>query len=193
MSFGYSASDAILLAQLAWKTVTNSRKACGGYGELTGQVSALHIVLKRLEKEVVGDEKKAGKRKPDGRGKNTDQDEIRVIGDGCNKVLGTLNKTLAKYNDLGDQAHGTKTRRLWLKVRFGNGEVADVGELRGKVVYYTSLMTLLLNMRASKSIGRVEQKMNNVGGALIGIKQVVNCIAARQISQGNHEASILST
>lgn len=152
MSFGYSVSDAILLTQLAWKTVANTHKACGEYDELTEQVSGLHVVLKRLEKEVIIGDRRGGQQAARDKEKSTDKDEIRVVGDGCAKVLGTLNKILEKYNGLGDKAPGSKARKMWQKVRFGNNEVADVGELRGKVVYYTSLMTLLLNMRACGTI-----------------------------------------
>jgi tetratricopeptide (TPR) repeat protein len=108
-------------------------------------------------------------------------------------VLGKLDKILVKYNGLSEQERAGKARRLWQKVRFGNEEVADLRDLRSRATYYTSLMTLLLNMRSSGSIGRVEQQMNDAGGQLREIKTIVNGIAALQISQGDHEGSILST
>jgi hypothetical protein len=52
MSFGYSAGDAILLAQLAWRTLQGTIKACGEHDELTREVSSLHKVLKRLTTEL---------------------------------------------------------------------------------------------------------------------------------------------
>ena len=52
MSFGYSVGDAVLITQLAWKTVQNARKACGEHDELTREVLSLHVVLSRLEQEV---------------------------------------------------------------------------------------------------------------------------------------------
>jgi hypothetical protein len=58
MSFGYSVSDVALLTRLAWTTVKNSRKACGEYDELTQEVSGLHLVLRKLEKEVRDEEEK---------------------------------------------------------------------------------------------------------------------------------------
>ena len=70
--------------------------------------------------------------------------------------------------------------------------MVDLRDLRSKVVYYTSLMTLSLNMRSTGSIGRVEQMMNDVGGDLRDIKRIVNGIAAVQMSQGHREGSILS-
>ena len=52
MSFGYSVGDIVSLVQLAWKTVQNSRKACGEHDEFTQEASSLHVVLQRLEKET---------------------------------------------------------------------------------------------------------------------------------------------
>ena len=52
MSFGYSIGDAVLLTQLAWKTVQNARKACGEHHEITQEVLSLHVVLRRLEHAV---------------------------------------------------------------------------------------------------------------------------------------------
>lgn len=68
----------------------------------------------------------------------------------------------------------------------------DLRELGGKVTYYTSLMTLLLNMRTTASIGRVEQQMDNAGGHVRDIKSIVNGIAAAQMSQGNQDGSVMT-
>ena len=48
-------------------------------------------------------------------------------------------------------------KKSWQKVRFGNGQMADLEELRGKIIYYTSALTLFLNMVSMGSMGRVEQ------------------------------------
>ncbi len=193
MSFGYSVSDVALLTRLAWTTVKNSRKACGEYDELTQEVSGLHLVLRKLEKEVRDEEEKGKIKDSAKKDEGIYDDELRVIVGGCEKVLGTLDKILVKYNGLSDQEGAGKVRRLWQKVRFGNGEVVNLRDLRSKATHYASLMTLLLNMRSSGSIGRVEQKMNDAGGQLRKIKNIVNSIAALQMSQEGHEGSILST
>lgn len=52
MSFGFSISDAITITQLAWKTIQNSRKACGEHDDFTREVSSLHLVLQRLQQEI---------------------------------------------------------------------------------------------------------------------------------------------
>jgi hypothetical protein len=52
MSFGYGIGDFVLLTQLAWQVVQNSRKACGAHAELTYSATSLHRILRRLEVEV---------------------------------------------------------------------------------------------------------------------------------------------
>lgn len=51
MSFGYSIGDIVSLVQLAWKTVQNSKKACGEHYEFTREASSLYLVIQHLEKE----------------------------------------------------------------------------------------------------------------------------------------------
>jgi hypothetical protein len=54
MSFGFSIGDFLALTQLAWKTVQNSREACGTHDGLTQEITNLHIVLQRLEWSLRG-------------------------------------------------------------------------------------------------------------------------------------------
>ena len=187
MSFGYSIGDAVLLTQLAWKTVQNARKACGEHDELTQEALSLHVVLRRLEQEA---------EKPESpfngvQSGDSDKEELQVIIDGCRRVLSVLDQVLTKYNALGEQERST--RKLWQKIKFGNGKIANLAETRAKLTYYTSAMSLFLNMVATGTMGRVEQQMNDAGGDLKEIKVAVNGIAAHLISSSNrHEGSILT-
>jgi len=52
MSFGYSLGDFVLVTQLAYSVVQNTRKACGAHSALAREVNSLHVVLVRLESEV---------------------------------------------------------------------------------------------------------------------------------------------
>lgn len=185
MSFGFSPSDIVLTAQLAWKTVQNSRKACGEYDELTREILSLHVVLQRLEQEAAKPDSPVNKRG------DTCREELRTITSGCQKVLNQLDRVLEKYNGLSDTERSG--RKLWQKIRFGNGEVVDIRDLRGKLVYYTSAISLFVNMVSMGSLGRVESQMNNAGGDLREIKVAVNSITAHLISKNNHEGSILTT
>jgi hypothetical protein len=185
MSFGYSVGDLVGLTQLAWKTVQNSRKACGEHGELTREVKSLHFVLRRAEQAVT---------KPDSvfnETKHNDNaaEELKTAISGCHQILRILDEILEKYNGLSDSAR--MGRRLWSKVRFGNGEMADLNELRVKMLTYTSGIIMFLNLLSMSSQGRVEQEMDKQGLELRQMRQSLNWITASLSSRS--EGSVLST
>ena len=185
MSLGFSVSDAVLFGQLAWKTLQNSRKACGQHDELTREVSSLHVVIHRLEKEVSYPES------PINRPGDRCKEELQAIVGGCETVLKLLNRILEKYNTLSEKERSVK--KLWQRVRFGNGELADIRDLREKLTYYTSALSLFVNMVSMGSIGRVEQKMETAGGDIREIRIAVNGITAHLLSATNREGSVLTT
>ena len=182
MSFGYAAGDAVLLTQLAWKTVQNTRKACGEHDELTQEVLGLHIVLRRLKQEISKPES------PLNRTGDTYKEEIEIITRGCSKVLRVLDTILEKYNRLSEEERSW--RKLWQKIRFGNGEIADLQDLRSKMVTNTSALSLTLNMASLGSLGRIEKQMT---GDLQEIKIAINGNAACLIAKSNDEGSILTS
>ena len=182
MSFGFSISDAVLLTQLAWKVIQSSRKACGEYDDLTREAASLHIVLQRLQQEVG---------KIDGLISNAGyMKELESIIGGCEKVLKKLDAILDKYNSLGEEER--TARKLWRKVRFGDGQVGDVAQLRGKLTYYVSALTLFLNMVSTGTVGRVERKMDDAGGELREIRLAVNGITAHLLAENKAEGSVFT-
>ena len=184
MSFGSSISDIALLVQLAYKITQGARAACGEYDELTRETSSLHVVLNRLHVEVT---------KPGGsldRRGGTYGQELRSISSGCEDVLTQLDKILVSYNALSEQEKSA--RRLWKKIRFGSGAVADVAELRSRVTYYTSALSLFLNLISVGTVGEVEKKMDRAGGDLKDIKIAVNSITARLMATAGHEGSAMT-
>ena len=184
MSFGFSASDVVLLVQLAWTTVENSRKACGEYAELTRETTSLHINLQRLDRETAKPES------PINRPGDTCRQDLAPIVDGCGKALHVLDRILEKYNALSDEERSR--RKLWKAVRFGNGKLANVKDLRLKLIHYTSNLALFLNMVSVGSMGIVEKQMYEAGGDLKDIRRAVNGITAHLMSGANKEGSILT-
>ena len=186
MSFGFSASDVVLLVQLAWTTVRNSRKACGEYAELTRETTSLHVNLRRLEREIAKPES------PINRPSDTCRQDLAPIVDGCRKALDVLDRILEKYNALSDEERSKGKLSRWKAVRFGNGELANVGDLRLKLTYYTSNLSLFLNMVSMGSMGIVEKQMYEAGGDLKDIRRAVNGITAHLMSGATKEGSVLT-
>ena len=184
MSFGVSISDAVLLTQMAWKTVQNARRACGEYDDLSQEVQSLHGVLRKLEHEIKTPES------PLNHPNVSYKEELKTTVNGCKRVLNVLDVILTKYNKLSEKERSTK--KLWQRIRFGNGEVADLRDQRSDLTYYTSALGLLLNMACAGSMGGVEKKMDDAGGDLKDIKAAVNGITAQLMSRNHHEGSVLT-
>ncbi|KIM98620.1 hypothetical protein OIDMADRAFT_31398 [Oidiodendron maius Zn] len=187
MSFGYSIGDFIQLTQLAWSVVQNTRKAVGAHAGLSREVTSLHIVLSRLSVEVQNPASLLSQTH-DGR-----RDELLLLTRNCARVLRVLAQILEKYNALDDEKR--KVTRLWQRVRFGNGEMQDLGEIRVKIATYTSALTLFLNLITIGSQGRVERYMERQGGELSEMRQSLNWITAElQVRSGpSGEGSILTS
>ena len=178
MSFGYSTSDAVILVQLAWNTVQNSRKAVGEHDELTREASSLHMVLRRLEKEL------ANPWSPINRPGDTCREELESVVAGCSNVLCTLDSILKKHNSLNSKERSGK--KVWHCWRFGSKYV-HLQDLRSKLCYWTSETALFLNMISHGTIGRIEQHMDNAGGELREIR-----IAVERITATHENGSILT-
>lgn len=183
MSFGWSVSDIASLVQLAYKTSQGARAACGQYDDLTREISSLHVVLNRLKIEAAKPGNPINKDKAHGK-------EFRVIANGCKDILTQLDKVLVNYNALSEQERSV--RRLWKKIKFGNGVVADVAALRSKITYYASSLTLFLNMISLGTIGTIEEKMDKAGGDLQDIKHAVNHITAHLMATAGEEGFVLT-
>lgn len=186
MSFGFSIGDFVLLTQLALKIVQNSRQACGAHDELTREVTSLHLVLQRLQLEVANPTSIIN-RINDGR-----REELRTIVGGCDRQLKVLDQVLTKYNGLSEETR--RTTKLWQKIKFGNGEMKDLGKIRQELATHTAAITLLLNLLSMGSQGRVEEYMENHSAEMRELRSSLNWISASlQAGSPNREGSILTS
>lgn len=69
--------------------------------------------------------------------------------------------------------------------------IADLKEVRAKLRYYISALSLQLNIVSLASVGRVEQQMNGAAGDLKGIQLAVNKITAHLMAE-DREGSVLT-
>lgn len=182
MSLAYLAGDVVTIMQLALKVVLNTRKACDEYDELTQDVFAMHIALRRLKQELKTPESLLN------RSGDSYKEEIEFHIRGCNKVLGVLNTILKRYIRLNEKAGSW--RKLCQQIRFGNGEVGDLQDLRSKVILKTSALSLTLNLASLGSMGRIEKQINRY---MREPKITIHGTAARLIANSNGEGSVLTS
>src|SRR5450432_1552677 len=171
MSFGYAIGDAVLLTQLAWRAVEGARKACGEHDELTREVLSLHTVLQRVQDETENPESLLN------RADEARRTDVRNQVAGCGRILRLIDSVLTKYNTLGEDRRSGK--RLWHKIKFGNGEMQDLSDIRLKLSTHASAITMTLNLISLGSQGRMETELSRQGGNMQGIRESINWITAK--------------
>ncbi|KUJ12004.1 uncharacterized protein LY89DRAFT_786152 [Mollisia scopiformis] len=124
--------------------------------------------------------------------KDSRRDELATLAQDCRHVLRVLSQILEKYNALSDEKRSVT--KLWQRVRFGNGEMQDLGKIRSELATYTQAITLFLNMLTVGSQGKVEKFMDTQGKDTMELKRSLNWITAKmQASESHEEKSILTS
>ena len=185
MSFGFSIGDFVLLTNLARTTFQNAQKACGARDDLTREVRSLHIVLQRLEVEISKPNSILAQ-KEDSR-----REELVTLVKDCEKVLNALSQILTKYNALSDEKRSVT--KLWQRVKFGNGEMQDLGKMRSEITTYTNALTLFINLLSIESQGKVEKYMDTHGRELREIKMSLHWITASMQAGSSDTKSVLTS
>ena len=126
MSFGFSVGDFFAVGQLSWKVYKKCKDAPGNYVELSGEVGALHNVVKETE-ELLSQQDL------------TPQQEGGLLAcqQGCRDVLKDLDRLLVKYESLG-----TNSRRTFDRMGFGT---QDMNEIRLRLISNVSMLDAFNN------------------------------------------------
>lgn len=182
MSFGFSIGDFVLLTNLAWKTVQNARSACGAHDDLTREVTSLHIVLQRLQREIAKPQSIL----------NNDEDhrreELATLAEHCQRVLKVLSQILEKYNGLSEEKR--KVVKLWKTVKFSNGEMQDLSKIRLEISAHTNAITMFLNLLSVGSQGIVEGMVRELQTS---VNWIIATSQASSAASGRREGSILTS
>jgi hypothetical protein len=191
MSFGYSVGDFILLVQLAHRTFRNCQKAGEEYNEIACEVHNLHSVLRTLQSEAQRPDSKVFKQDA------SSMKQLIATAEGCKNVLTTLDIILAKYEGLKLEGEAGARKKLWQKLRFGS-KTEELGVIRGKLIAYTSTISVLLDIVQIKAADRVESKIDKGFMEIVGRfekmrKEIYNMASqARAVARNGSTLSLLS-
>jgi tetratricopeptide (TPR) repeat protein len=155
MSFGYSVGDIVALVQLAHKTYRNCQKAGDEYVEIARETRSLHSVLKILHTESLSSKSVVFKQD------RASVAELLLTISGCQTVLSEIDDTLTKYKGLNPDNGAASTaagKKLWHKIHFGS-KVEELGVIRGKLIAYTSTLSVLLDTMQLKATGQLGTMM----------------------------------
>jgi hypothetical protein len=183
MSFGFGISDVINLAQLAYATFDGARRACGEHHEITQEFRCLVTVLDDIQSEL------SDRDSPINMARGHRRKDLKNHIEGCLLHVRQMNAILAKYNGLSDEERGHGS--FWQKVRFGNGPVKDIAQIRDKIATYTNVINMSLTLLSLGSPGDVERQLSRQRGELRGIAESVN-MAVAKLNATSCEGSIYS-
>ncbi|KAH6678687.1 hypothetical protein B0J14DRAFT_328599 [Halenospora varia] len=184
MSFGYSVGDFLSLLQLAHTVFQNVSKASGAHSGLARQVNSLQIVLRRLYLEVSKSDS-IPNHSSDSRWK-----ELIELAGNCQEVLDVLKKIFEKYNALSEEKRSVK--KVWQKVKFGNGEMKNLGEFRSELATYTQAITICLNLLAVSEREKIGKYMEDHSEKLREVKRGLHWITADIQAKSKVEGSVLT-
>jgi hypothetical protein len=169
MSFGFSISDIIAIANLARQTCNSCIEACGEHARITAEIRTLRSVLRRVRK-AAGTSRSLLNRDSDGR-------ELEEIVRECAKVLNQINKILQKHSSLS-----SKRPNLWDRFSFGT---KNFGELRRQISAHHKSITLLLLSTTNEGVGKVDTKLDTVIDEFPRIRHAIDRLAAQNKSSAS--------
>lgn len=192
MSFGFSVGDCILLIDIARTQYNNCVAAGPEYREIAREVKTLFDVLEFLHNES------SKTPSPLLRGDQTFTTQLASAVNGCRHILEDLQTLLAKYEGMsGNGKAANLTRKLWHKIRFGS-KIQALGEVRGKIILYTTTISVLLDAMQLPATGRLEDKLDVTNTTMVdgfqSIKLVMveEVLKAKSLTQRQSTASPLS-
>jgi hypothetical protein len=191
MSFGFSVRDSILLIDVARTQYNNCIAAGAEYHDLARDVKTLHRVLELLHDESL----KASS--PLLRGDRAFATQLAPAINGCEHILEDLQTLLAKYEGLSGNKPVNPTSKLWHKIRFGS-KIQALGEVRGKITFYTTTIAVLLDTMQLRATGRLEDKLDATSTAMIDgfqsikLAMVEEALKAKSGPRCQSTASLLS-
>jgi hypothetical protein len=144
MSFGFSVSDIVMLAQLTARTYDGWKKACGDYASITCDLVVLQTLLQRMETEAKAPNSLFTRNADDLRG-------WKSLSKGCRNVVAELEDILDKYQSLG-----TSRRKNWDRIRLGNKNLDSLGQ---QLVNRTASLAAFASIVGVSSQARVENQV----------------------------------
>jgi hypothetical protein len=133
MSFGFSIGDIISITQVAWKTTENTKRACVEYNDIVHDIAIQRVLLSRLNGIMLASDSLLSLLE------KHDLSDITIYYGG---QLGALELMLERFSKLSESKGGLE--RLWQMVKFGNGRMHDLANIRTKLANYNTTITFLL-------------------------------------------------
>lgn len=176
MSFGVSVGDIITVVQIAKNTVHNCRYAPSDFAEASRVAQSLYLMLEGVRNEYHNPDSPLHK-------DDRTRTDFAIQFKNCETSLKPLADLMAKYKSLG-----TPNIRLLDRMRFPKKEYL---EYRGNLAFYTARLSEFLQFVGLGSLGRIEQKVDDLKENLPNLMSKIDQMCAEFRIMGDKE-SILS-
>ncbi|KAI4180603.1 MAG: hypothetical protein L6R41_007137 [Letrouitia leprolyta] len=151
MSFGVSIGDVLLLVKLAKDTVHNCRHAPGDFAEASRVSQSLYLILEGVKTEYQNPDSPLLK-------DDRTQTDFAIHFKNCETSLKPLADLIDKHKKLANPSVRVIDRWRFPK--------KDYLEYRGNLAFYTARLSEFLHMVGLGSLGRIEQKVEDIKGHL---------------------------
>jgi hypothetical protein len=144
MSFGFSISDVINIAQLSSRTYNNWKSACGDHANITGDLDILQALIARFAAEVQMHDSLLVR----------EPDELRQwkrLSKDFRSLLTGLEGILEKHKSLR-----TSRKKTWDRIRFGH---SNIDNLHQKLLTKTTSLSAYMSVLGISSQARVENDL----------------------------------
>ena len=120
--YGFGVGDFVAVGTIAWNVYKSCRAAPGSFSNISNEVLSLHAVLKEADETIF-----RSPLSPES------QARLKIIGDGCQCVLGDLQALVDEYESLG-----TQSKRTWDRMKWGQ---EDINEIRTRLISNATMLT----------------------------------------------------
>ena len=176
MAFGVSVSDIITVISLAKDTVQYCRHAPSDFAEASRVSQSLYLVLDGVRTEYQNIDSPLHK-------DDRTRTDFAIHFKNCERSLKPLAELIVKHTRLG-----TSSIRIIDRARFPK---KDYLEYRGNLAFYTARLSEFLQMVGLGSLGRIEQKIEDIKGDLPIVMSKLDQMCAEFRIMGDRE-SLLS-
>ena len=176
MSFGVSVSDLITVISLAKDTVQYCRHAPSDFAEASRLSQSLYLILEGVKTEYQNLDSPLHK-------EDRTRTDFAIHFKNCERSLKPLTELIVKHKRLA-----TSSIRIIDRARFPK---KDYLEYRGNLAFYTARLSEFLQVVGLGSLGRIEQKIEDIKGDLPIVMSKLDQMCAEFRIMGDRE-SLLS-
>ncbi|KAL2046345.1 hypothetical protein N7G274_001792 [Stereocaulon virgatum] len=152
MAFGFSVGDFLAILEIAKGVYDACKHGPAEYKELCNETKSMRFVIQSLLDDA-RDPNSLLNRKGFNR-----KDELDEIIRSCTKVMREMQALVNKHSRLEDDGHG-RILHIWDAYQVGS---SDLDVLRGRMTFYTSMISMFLLSLEGSAIARIEMKLDKI-------------------------------